>query len=79
LASAGVTVDFRVAEREIPDRLKEDIFRNAREGVNNAVKHAAATEIRLTVARAKHGIMLTIADEGIRFDQLNPSDQTSSL
>ncbi len=78
-ASPVVTVDFRVAERDIPDRLKADIFRIAQEGVHNAVKHAAATEIKLSVAHVETGIMLTIADEGIGFDQLNPSDPRSSL
>lgn len=78
-ASPVVTVDFRVAESDIPDRLKVDIFRIAQEGVHNAVKHAAATEIRLSVAPVEAGIMLTIADEGVGFDQLNPSDQHSSL
>jgi two-component system NarL family sensor kinase len=78
-ANPIVTVDFRVAESDVPDRLKVDMFSIVQEGVRNAVKHAAVTEIRLSVAPVEAGIMLTIADAGVGIDQLNPSDQRSSL
>jgi two-component system, NarL family, sensor kinase len=66
-----VIFDCRVEEEEeIPDRLKADMFRIAQEAMNNAMKHGAATEIRLTVRRVETGVVLAIQDNGIGFDNL---------
>jgi two-component system NarL family sensor kinase len=74
----AVIFDCRVAEEEIPDRLKADMFRIAQEAMNNAMKHGAATEIRLTVRRVETGVVMAIQDNGIGFDNLPvPADASS--
>ena len=60
--------DCRVEDEEVPDSLKADIFRITQEAMSNAVKHGAATEIRLCLRRIETGILLTIQDNGIGFD-----------
>jgi two-component system, NarL family, sensor kinase len=44
------------------------LFRAARELLNNIVKHAQATEVRVRLARNGDRVVLTIADDGIGFD-----------
>ena len=64
----AVRFDCRVEDEEVPDSLKADIFRIPQEAMSNAVKHGAATEIRLCLRRIETGILLTIQDNGIGFD-----------
>jgi two-component system, NarL family, sensor kinase len=75
----AVIFDCRVEEEEIPDRLKADMFRIAQEAMNNAMKHGAATEIRLTVRRVETGVVLAIQDNGIGFDNLPVWTDASSF
>ena len=63
-----VRFDCRVEDEEVPDNLKPDIFRVTQEAMSNAVKHGAATEIRLSLRRIETNILLTIQDNGIGFD-----------
>ncbi|MEP0546692.1 MAG: PAS domain S-box protein [Rhodothermales bacterium] len=44
------------------------LFRIAQEAVNNAVKHAAPSEIEIALARSGEGLRLTITDDGIGID-----------
>ncbi|MEM9664434.1 MAG: sensor histidine kinase [Bacteroidota bacterium] len=46
-----------------PD-LTEHLYRIAQEAVANAVKHAAATEITLTLDMTEHGLRLAVSDNG---------------
>lgn len=45
-----------------------DILLIVREAVSNAVRHARASEIRITLVRDERGINLSIVDDGIGFD-----------
>ncbi|MGF6935628.1 two-component system NarL family sensor kinase [Paraburkholderia sp. UCT70] len=69
-SAEGLAVNFRceVDDRDVPDYLKADIFRVAQEALNNIVKHAAATEIRLALRRIDTGVLLTIQDNGTGYD-----------
>ncbi|MBC8748703.1 MULTISPECIES: sensor histidine kinase [Paraburkholderia] len=77
-SAEGLAVNFRcdVDDRDVPDYLKADIFRLAQEALNNIVKHAAATEIRLTLQRIDTGLLLTVQDNGTGYDTrpLSPED-----
>lgn len=64
----AVRFDSGVEDEEVPDNLKADIFRITQEAMNNAIRHGAATEIRLSLRRIESGILLTIQDNGIGFD-----------
>ncbi|KFX29765.1 PAS domain-containing protein [Ralstonia solanacearum] len=64
----AVRFDCGLEDEEVPDNLKADIFRITQEAMNNAVRHGAATEIRLGLRRIEAGILLTIQDNGIGFD-----------
>lgn len=55
-----------------PDRADEAL-RVAQEAVSNALRHARATEVEVTLAAADDTVVLTIADDGV--GQEAPSDQ----
>jgi PAS domain S-box-containing protein len=44
------------------------LFRIAQEALNNVVKHAQASEARLSLQQNSHSVVLTISDDGIGFD-----------
>jgi signal transduction histidine kinase len=48
------------------------IWRVAQEAVRNSLRHAAATELVVTVDRDGSGHLLTVRDDGIGFDQHQP-------
>jgi len=68
--SVTVAFDCRVDEGNVPENLKADMFRIAQEAINNALKHAQATEIRVTLKRSNGEIVLAVQDDGIGFDNL---------
>jgi two-component system NarL family sensor kinase len=64
----AVSFDCDVADRDVPEHLKADMFRVAQEALNNAVKHAEATEISLSLRSDAGGLLLTIQDNGIGYE-----------
>lgn len=67
-----VIFDSRIPEGEIEKRIAVYIFRIAQEALNNAVKHAGATEIIVTLIGNDKMISLTVQDNGSGF---NPDDK----
>jgi two-component system NarL family sensor kinase len=63
-----VTFHCEVDDRDVPEHLKADIFRVAQEALNNTVKHAAATEVRVALQRIDTGLLLTVQDNGTGYD-----------
>ena len=57
-----------IEDGEIPDHLKADIFRVVQEALNNIVKHAAASEIRVDLQRNASHLLLTIRDNGTGYE-----------
>lgn len=53
---------------ELPDETELNIYRVAEEALNNAVQHAEATDLWLTLSYDKKQIELCIHDNGIGFD-----------
>lgn len=64
----AVGFDGDVEDGQIPDHLKGDMFRVAQEALNNTIKHAAATEIKLSLRRVATCLVLTIQDNGIGYE-----------
>lgn len=46
----------------------ENFFRIAQEALHNTAKHAAASRVRVQLARVAEGILLSISDDGAGFD-----------
>jgi signal transduction histidine kinase len=63
-------VDFHtdVAEVELPPPIALLVYHIAREGVMNALKHANATNVWLTVRREGDSVDLVLRDDGTGFD-----------
>ncbi len=61
-----VTVD--AADLELPDHVSTALYRVAQECVQNVVKHAAATHVRVALDRVGDNVSLTVSDDGRGFD-----------
>jgi signal transduction histidine kinase len=48
--------------------VEEHLYRIALEALNNALKHAHATQISVAVANTESGLTVTISDDGTGFD-----------
>ena len=48
--------------------VRHNLFLAVKEALNNALKHAAAREIRLTITAADQVLKITVADDGAGFD-----------
>lgn len=55
-------------ETALSEGLKLTIFRITQEQLNNVLKHAHATEIKMQIQQTKNSLKLTIADNGTGFD-----------
>ena len=59
-----VELETGVAEEEIPDSLKVNIFRIAQEAMNNVAKHSRAEWVDILLSKNSDGIELAISDDG---------------
>lgn len=69
-AYSGVKFKFKSWDDDfIPmsDNVKIMLYRVVQEALNNVVKHAQATNVRITLLNDAHNIQLTIADDGVGF------------
>jgi signal transduction histidine kinase len=71
----AITARYRVQvttelcdEPDVPLPAKEALYRIAQEALHNTVKHAGATEVRLSLARGDDEIILAVEDNGKGFD-----------
>jgi len=55
-------------EKTVTHDLKMNIFRIVQEQLNNILKHAAATEVTLSLLQNKKSIILSVSDNGVGFD-----------
>ena len=67
-----------VVETSFQDRLplaiEEVLYRIAQEALHNVIKHAAARQVRVDLARSGAGVRLRIEDDGKGFDPLRVPD-----
>jgi two-component system sensor histidine kinase UhpB len=70
-------VDFHtdVAEVELPPPIALLVYHIAREGVMNALKHAGARNVWLTVKREGDSVELVLQDDGAGFDVQAPAPE----
>jgi signal transduction histidine kinase len=55
------------------------LFRIAQEAVNNALKHASATEIRVGLEQVEDSLVLEVEDDGCGLDESKPAEQGLGL
>ncbi len=59
--------------RPLSAREEQLAFRVAQEAVRNAVRHAGATQVRLSVRHDDSGLQLSVTDDGAGFDPAQPA------
>ena len=66
---AGLKANLQVeGEADLPEFVVEDLFRIAQEALNNALKHARATEVTVRVGMYNDRVEIEIVDDGRGFD-----------
>lgn len=66
---SGITVDYQCAlQQEVPPPVQDVVFQVILEGLNNVLKHAQATHIRLQVAAQDGWCCAILQDDGVGFD-----------
>ena len=66
---AGINARMQIdMEIDLQQNLEEELFRISMEALNNALKHAKATEVDLSLQTDKENLILTIEDNGRGFD-----------
>jgi signal transduction histidine kinase/ligand-binding sensor domain-containing protein len=68
---SGVRIEFDAAGggARIPPALNVTVFRLVQEAVNNALRHARATTIRVTLRDDADALRLVVEDDGVGFDR----------
>jgi signal transduction histidine kinase len=73
----SVRVDAPTQHRRTPDEINATVFKAIQELLTNVVKHAAATEVIITVIFSDCDLTVEIADNGRGFE-VNPSGSATS-
>lgn len=63
-----ITVESAIAPVSLPAETEHALLRIAQEALSNAVRHAQATHITLTLVEVEGGVSLTIRDNGAGFE-----------
>jgi signal transduction histidine kinase len=68
---SGVRIEFDAANggARIPPEMNVTVFRLVQEAVNNALRHAQASNIRVTLSEEANALRLIVEDDGIGFDR----------
>jgi signal transduction histidine kinase len=67
---AGIETDFHAEDvGDLPHSAAETLYSIAREVMNNVLKHASASKIRLVLKREPDAVILEITDDGVGFDE----------
>lgn len=68
-ARSGVQIELQCAvdAHDLPIDIEKELYFTLREGVLNAVRHARASEIRLSLARSPSGYRALLSDNGVGF------------
>jgi two-component system sensor histidine kinase DegS len=71
-SSGGLQVTAQVdpVDKLFSPDVEISIYRIVQEGLNNAVKHAAAKSVRLTVRREARIVRIELSDDGRGFDPM---------
>jgi PAS domain S-box-containing protein len=60
-----IELETQIAEEEIPEDLKVNIFRIVQEALNNIAKHSMAEWVDISLSKNGGGIELTVSDDGV--------------
>ena len=66
-------------EQKLPPDVQIALYRLAQEALNNVVKHADASEVRVTLECRPAEVMLAIHDDGRGFDPAHTNPDTFGL
>jgi signal transduction histidine kinase len=66
-------------EQSIEGRKKLIVFRIIQEALNNVLKHAQATEVKIILDYTDENFRITIRDNGTGFDRLQPNNEGLGL
>jgi two-component system NarL family sensor kinase len=66
--SIDTVFTYDIAEMELTDDLKLNIYRIIQEQVNNIVKHASAGKVNITIEAKTAGLHIELKDDGAGFD-----------
>jgi signal transduction histidine kinase len=65
----GIAVRLDAADvPELEPKTQAAVFRVAQEALHNALRHAGATEVAVTLSRTRKRVVLEVADDGTGFD-----------
>ena len=69
-ARTGFNLDFHcsVSARDLPYEIERELYFTLREGVLNAVRHARASQLTLSLSRDATSCSARLADNGVGFD-----------
>jgi signal transduction histidine kinase len=69
-ARTGFSLDFRcnVSARDLPYEIERELYFTLREGVLNAVRHARASRLTLSLSRDATSCSAYLVDDGVGFD-----------
>jgi signal transduction histidine kinase len=76
-----LTVTLDLADDRLPEHVEVALYRIAQEALQNVVKHADASNARLTFSVAHGSARLEVSDDGIGFDaagQVRPTDPSDT-
>jgi PAS domain S-box-containing protein len=68
----AIVVEGKDLYPRLPSRQETALFRIAQEALTNVVKHAQATRATVSVKVDEETVRMTIVDDGVGFDLLNP-------
>ena len=68
--------NFQLGAAPLPALLADVLYRVCQEGLNNVARHAAATQVQVTLIQQAHAVLLMLVDDGRGFD---PQTQTAGL
>jgi len=66
--SINTLFTYDIAERELTDDLKLNIYRIIQEQINNIVKYASAANVNITIEAKPAGLHIELMDDGVGFD-----------
>jgi two-component system NarL family sensor kinase len=64
----GLALELDVAPERLPPHVEMALYRIAQEALQNVVKHAGASRVRLSLGRGPEGVRLAVEDDGVGFD-----------